>query len=225
MTVDITVGYSPFHHAEAMVLEHSIRRRSSVPIDIRHAPIHEDVLQFPREPHQTTPFAFTRFLTPRNWGGKGFSVFMDPDMLCLCDFREIQELFDSKYVVQVVKHDYVPRSTEKYVGIQLQKQYSYERKNWSSFIIFNNQLCQELYTKDVLASTPGLALNTFRNIPDELIGSIPKQFNFLVDEDNQEGPPKILHYTNGTPNVATVPDEYAKVWNEELDNAANDRWR
>jgi lipopolysaccharide biosynthesis glycosyltransferase len=182
--------------------------------------MHETYMDTPYEPHQTTPFAFTRFLTPSYWGKTGFSVFMDPDMLCLCDIKQLYDLFDPQYAVQVVKHKYTPRAASKYVGGIEKEQTAYDRKNWSSLIIFNNRMCNEIYTRESLHSHSGLTLNTFRNIPDSMIGSIPKEFNYLVGEDNQIGPAKIVHFTNGSPLAPNMADcEYSTEWNNELTQA------
>jgi hypothetical protein len=145
---------------------------------------------------------------------------MDPDMLCLCDIRQLQDLFDPTYAVQVVQHQYTPRKEYKHVGGVEHEQHVYARKNWSSLIIFNNERCRDIYTKQVIDTTPGLTLNTFGNVPDELIGSIPKPFNYLVGEDNQEGPARIVHFTNGTPTGDGPQDcEFATEWNDELHEA------
>lgn len=218
--LNITLGFSSDHRTDLMVLEHSIRSRTSIPIDFRYAPLHESVLARPREPNQTTPFAFTRFLTPFMCKDAEFSLFMDPDMLCLCDIKELYDLIDPQYAVQVVKHDYTPSSNIKYVGGIMAQQLPYARKNWSSLIIFNHKLCEDIYTFDAVTSLSGLALNTFANVPDELIGELPKPYNYLVGEPNQENPAKIVHFTNGTPMVAGFEQcEYATEWTQEFDNA------
>jgi len=214
--LNIHVGYSDGHIMDLAVLEHSIRRRSSIPIDIKYVPEHEIVLNRQRDFHQTTPFSFSRFLVPALWGYKGFSVFMDPDMLCLCDVKELYDAFDPQYAVQVVKHDYVPRTSTKYIGSDIKPQYPYARKNWSSLIIFNNEKCKDIYPFDVVNSAPGLALHAFANIDPSLVGELPKEFNVLVNEDNQAEEAKIAHFTNGMPYIDGYKEgKYADLWLKE----------
>lgn len=216
MLVQFCIGRSAKYQFDAKVLEHSIRVRSSVGVDVRFVPEHEAVLSRPWEPNQTTTFSFTRFLSPYIWGYKGFTIYMDPDMLCLCDAKEIAELIDPQYVVQVVEHDYTPAHTTKFVGQQTFPQTTYARKNWSSFIIFNNEKCQTIYTHETINTLPGFMLHSFANLEDNLIGSLPKEYNYLVGEENQAEKPKIIHFTNGMPYATSC--EYETEWREEVNS-------
>lgn len=220
MTIQISIGYDSKAGHDYSVLEHSIRRRCSVGVDVRRVPEHDTVLKRPWEITQTTPFSFTRFLTPYLWDFKGVSIFMDPDMLCLCDIKELIDLYDPQYAVQVVKHDYVPHLNTKYVGIQPKAQYAYNRKNWASLIIFNNEKCKEIYTKEIVESVSGIMLHQFSNVDDNLVGALPKQYNYIVGEDNQASTGKIIHFSNGMPYVPYFSTcEYATEWFNELDRS------
>ena len=223
MTLQICIGYNK--NIDGIVLQHSIRRRASIGVDIHIVPEHEILLSRPQEDNQSTPFSFTRFLSLYIWKYKGFTVFMDPDMLCLCDVREIEQMFDPQYVVQVVKHEYVPRSPTKFVDLVQRPQLAYPHKNWSSFMILNNEKCRDVYTLETVNTLSGLTLHGFTNLRDTDVGSLPKEYNYLVGEDNQAEQAKIVHFTNGMPYAPGLNNcQYADVWNQELTEALRHRF-
>ena len=53
-------------------------------------------------------------------------------MVCLEDIKELWDLRDNKFALQVVKHEYKTKMTKKYFG---NKNENYPRKNWSSVIL------------------------------------------------------------------------------------------
>ena len=57
-----------------------------------------------------------------------------------------------------VKHEYLPSDDKKFLG---SIQTKYEKKNWSSVMLFNNSECQAL-TPEVVASQTGLYLHQFK---------------------------------------------------------------
>lgn len=224
MTLQVSIGYDSKARHDYTVLEHSIRSRSSVGVDVRKVPEHHTILSRPREITQTTAFSHTRFLTPYMWDFKGVSLFIDPDMLCLCDIKELFDLYDPQYAIQVVKHDYIPQYNTKFVGVLPQAQYAYLRKNWASLIIFNNEKCKEIYTRDIVDNTAGIMLHQFSNIDDSLIGSLPKEYNYIVGETNQAPTAKIVHFSNGMPYVPLFSNcEYAQEWFNEFNIAISNR--
>jgi hypothetical protein len=118
--------------------------------------------------------------------------------------------------VQVVPHDYVPRGTTKFLG---QTQTAYERKNWSSLMVFNNALCRNL-TPEAVNSQPGLWLHRFSWTSDDKIGSLPKIWNYLSGESNQCKPEeaRLIHFTNGGPWFKGYENcEFADLWRQERD--------
>jgi hypothetical protein len=138
---------------------------------------------------------------------------MDCDMLIRCDIRELFRQADSRYAVQVVQHQYHPNPEDKFLG---QRQTIYERKNWSSVILFNNHACRDLTPKSVNAMS-GLDLHQFRWLADEQIGSLSLDWNHLVSEYAPNPDAKIVHFTRGTPCFPEYRDcEFAKEWREEL---------
>jgi len=159
----------------------------------------------------------SRFIVPYLCGYRGFAVFMDCDMLCLGDIAELARytsLADQYgHSCRVVKHAYKPKNDTKFLGAI---QTSYEKKNWSSMMIFNNTLCQELTLKAV-NEKPGLWLHQFGWTEPHRIGGLPLEWNYLVGEENQTShPPKLVHFTQGTPCFPEYQNcEYADLWRAE----------
>lgn len=217
--IRVFIGYDSREAVAFHVLSHSIHRRASAPVDI--SPLMLSQLQgtFHRENHplQSTEFSFSRFLTPYLSNYEGWSLFCDCDMLMLDDIANLWSLRDENCAVQVVKHDHKPREDIKFLD---QPQSKYEKKNWSSVILFNNALCKAL-TPDYVNSATGLELHQFKWLGDDsLIGEIPARWNHLVDYDPElpESDLSLIHYTEGGPYF----DEYkacgyAQLWLDERD--------
>ncbi len=124
---------------------------------------------------------------------------------------------DERFAVQVVKHDHVPSEDVKFLGAT---QTRYEKKNWSSVMLFNCARCTAL-TPDYINSASGLDLHRFHWLSgDELIGELPHRWNHLVDYDPTlpESKLSLLHYTIGGPYFPEYKDcGYADLWRTELE--------
>ena len=196
---NLYVGYDAQEPTAYHVLAHSILRRASSPISV--TPLVRDQLKpfFERQrgPLESTDFSISRFLVPYLSGYQGYSVFMDCDMLCLADIKELWNFVNSRHVaVWVAQHDYTPKSEIK---MQDQVQTVYPRKNWSSVMVFNNSQCRAL-TPDYVSTASGLDLHRFAWVKsDRLIGSLPLEWNWLVGEYAINQAAKMLHYTLGGP--------------------------
>ena len=46
----------------------------------------------------------------------GYAIYADGDMVCNADITELWNLRDPNKAVQVVKHDYLTKMSEKYLG-------------------------------------------------------------------------------------------------------------
>ena len=194
----IFVGFDSKEIVAYHVLCQSIIERSSVPVVF--SPIVLDNLAgiFTRERNslQSTEFSFSRFLTPYLSNFEGWSIFMDCDMLARADIEQLWSLRDSRYSVMCVKHDYVPKTETKFLG---QVQTKYEKKNWSSMILFNNAQCTAL-TKEYVNTATGLQLHQFKWLEsDDQIGELPVVWNYLVNEYEYREDAKIVHFTDGGP--------------------------
>jgi lipopolysaccharide biosynthesis glycosyltransferase len=210
----IFLGFDARETVAFHVASHSIHAGSSIPVSIAPLMLSQlkSVFDRPRDPKQSTDFAFTRFLVPYLCGFQGWAVFADGDILVRRDVAELWALRDDRYAVRVVKHDHQPKETRKFLG---QVQTAYEKKNWSSLMLFNCAKCEKL-TPDYVARTAGLDLHQFRWLSDEaLIGELPHEWNVLVGFDPAPlaDHAAVLHYTIGGPwfsDYRTSPK--ADVW-------------
>jgi hypothetical protein len=212
--IRIFIGYDPREAVAFNVLSFSIQSRASRPVAIAPLMLSQlDGLMW-RERHglQSSDFSFSRFLVPHLCDFQGWALFMDCDMLVLDDVAKLWDLRDERFAVQCVKHDHVPAEDTKFLG---EKQTRYEKKNWSSVMLFNNPRCTAL-TADYVNSASGLELHRFRWLGDDgLIGEIPHRWNHLVDYDPPEPAERLsnLHFTTGGPYFADYKDcSYADLW-------------
>ena len=213
--IRVFIGYDPREAVACNVLAHSIHARASQPVSI--APLMlcqlKGVLTRERYPLQSSDFSFSRFLTPYLSGYTGWSLFMDCDMLMLDDIANLWRLRDERYAVMVVKHIHVPKETVKFLG---EPQSKYEKKNWSSVMLFNNARCAAL-TPEYVNSASGLELHQFKWLEsDDLIGALPNRWNHLVGYDAARSDAALVHYTLGGPYFKDYQNcEYSDEWRRE----------
>lgn len=213
----VCIGYDEKETVAYHVLSHSILRHASGPVSI--TPIIrqqvESVYTRPRGPLESTDFSMTRFLVPYLCGYEGHTLFLDCDMLCQSDIGELflYGLAFPDKAVHVVQHDYVPKSAKKFLD---QPQTAYQKKNWSSVMLFNNALCKQL-TPEYVNTATGLDLHQFKWVADDKIGALPLDWNWLVDEYEPNAKAKLLHYTLGTPCFEQYGNcTHADLWFDEL---------
>ncbi len=208
----VFVGFDSKEVVAYHVLAQSIIEHASIPVVF--SPIVLDhlggIFSRERNPLQSTEFSFSRFLVPYLSGYSGWTLFMDCDMLARADIAELWALRDDRYAVMCVKHDYQPKIETKFLG---QTQTKYEKKNWSSVMLFNNARCRAL-TPDYVNNATGLQLHQFKWLESEdEIGSLPPQWNHLVNEYDYSPDAKIVHYTDGGPYFDEYrDDDYAEEW-------------
>ena len=197
----VFIGYDPNEAVAYHVLEHSLRKHSTIPLAITPLSRNNLAPAFTRErsDNESTEFSFSRFLVPYLCGYKGWALFMDCDMLARADIAEIAALCNPVSAwykaVYVVKHDYESRVTEKFLGA---KNEMYPKKNWSSLMLFNNVRCRKL-TPEVVNEAPGSFLHRFMWTPDDQVGDLPREWNHLVDEYHPNPNAKNFHFTLGGP--------------------------
>ena len=215
--IRIFIGFDPRETVACNVLTYSILRRSSAPVSITPIMLSQlsTVLTRERHPLQSTDFSFSRFLTPYLSGYDGWSIFMDCDMLMLGNIAELWAMRDSGYAVQVIKHDHRPMEKKKFLGSE---QVAYEKKNWSSVMIFNNSRCRHL-APEYVNSASGLELHQFKWLEnDALIGELPGRWNHLVGYDSPDQDASLVHFTIGGPYFPAYKDcSYADMWRAERD--------
>lgn len=178
----------------------------------------------------STEFAISRFLVPhlaRYMARKGakmspyaadnFAIFMDSDMLVTRSLDEVFALADPDKAVQVVQHKMVSGDDVKMDG---QKQSYYDRKNWSSFILWNiNHPAHDHLTPDVVNSATGRFLHGFEWLTKDEIGELPAEWNYLVGYDKwfDDDPPANIHFTSGIPSMPGYEHvDYADRWRDML---------
>lgn len=209
--IKIFLGYDPRESVAFHVASHSILRHASAPVSI--TPLVLSQLPLTRRIEGSTEFAFSRFLVPWLCGYQGRAIYADCDILVREDIGQLMRRPDMTFsAVWVVKHKYQPKSSIKMDG---QPQIPYDRKNWSSVMVFDCSRCQML-TPHLVDTMPGLWLHQFKWLPDSEIGELDPAWNFLVGE--QEGDyGKLLHYTQGGPWFKECEScDYAEEWKAEL---------
>lgn len=215
----IYVGYDSREDIAWQVCRHSLLRHAHRPppiFPLRQKAVRELGLYTREQDLASTEFSLTRFLTPYLACHNGWTLFVDCDFLFTKNIFELLEGLDPDKAVYVVKHDYVPRQEMK---MDAQRQTSYPRKNWSSFMVFNNShpLVRALTPEVVNTASPAY-LHRFGWIPDDsLIGELPLSWNFLEGEyDAPAVTPNAIHFTNGGP---WFPDwenvDFADLWRAE----------
>ena len=214
--IKVFIGYDPREAVAFSVLAHSIHVRASVPVSITPLVLSElsGILTRERHPLQSTDFSFSRFLTPFLSDYAGWSIFTDCDMLVRDDIARLYALRDERYAVMVVKHEHVPKESTKFLG---QPQTPYQKKNWSSVMLFNNARCRAL-TLEYVNAASGLELHQFKWLAnDDLIGQIPARWNHLVGYSKRNPDAALVHFTLGGPYFDEFRDcEYAQEWRDEL---------
>ena len=216
--VRIFIGYDNVETVAWHVLSHSIFARASLPVSITPLNLRNLGRYFnrARDPKQSNDFSFTRFLVPYLCGYQGWAIFMDCDMLCRDDIAKLWCLRDPDYQVSVVKNEHIvlPGKETKYLG---RVQTRYERKNWSSLMLFNNAACDKL-TVDYVSTAHGLDLHQLKWADEPRIGPLPRSWNHLVGVNEPNKDAQLVHYTLGGPWFTETADcEFAPHWHKELD--------
>jgi hypothetical protein len=169
----------------------------------------------------TNAFTYQRFLVPElcNWAGK--ALFVDgADMLLRASVGQLVDLYDKRFAVQVVKHDYQTKHPVKYVGTSMQApNSSYDRKNWSSLILWNCGHMAHFRARDdirrAVEEGDGKYLHRFAWLKDDEIGDLPKEWNWLCQEYGENPDAKLIHYTAGIPSFEHYKDgEMSEPWHQ-----------
>jgi hypothetical protein len=201
--VNLYVGFDPREEIGSHTFASSVIHNASEPVAI--TALHLPALQRVYGAGQrdgTNNFIYTRFLIPYLQGYKGWALFVDgADMVCRGDIAELWAMRDPWKAVQVVQHDYKTKHPRKYVGTQMEAEnHDYPRKNWSSVMLMN---CAHYdwrrLTPSNVEKMAGSDLHRFSFIEPRFIGDLPKEWNWLADEDGENPEAKLLHWTAGIP--------------------------
>lgn len=198
----IFIGYDAVESVAWHTLAHSIYSQSSIPVAI--VPLNlsslSEVYDRPRDAKQSNSFSYTRFLVPFLSEYSGISLYLDCDMLLRGDVKDIMSVLSSEpdKAVYVVKHDYIPRDSIKYLG---NKQEAYPRKNWSSVMLFNcDHPSHRILNPQYVSTASPATLHRFGWLEDTDVGSLDRKWNWLVGEyDNPPPDVRNVHWTIGGP--------------------------
>lgn len=198
MTLEIFTGFDPREAVGWHVFAQSVIDHTSLPVCFQ--PLQNRHLGMPEGTNQ---FTFSRFLIPwlRSWE-PGVVLFADGcDMLCRADVAELFDLADPGMAVQVVKHDYETRHPIKYVGTPLEcGNGDYPRKNWASLMLINcGHFAWRQITPEAVRTMRPLDLLQLRFLPEDRVGALPAEWNWLADEHGPSDSAKLLHWTAGIP--------------------------
>ncbi len=235
----VCIGYDKREHNGYIVTRNSLQRHSSIPLFINCLDIRalQNAGLYTRPQYIksgqmydqqdgrpfSTEFAFSRFLVPALSLYNGWSLFVDCDFIFTADIAELLTMLDPSKAVMVVKHDHVPTEITKMDGVS---QGAYPRKNWSSFILWNNaHPANNVLDLATVNRQPGRWLHGFEWLADDEIGSLPLTWNWLsgVNEGLEETP-KGIHFTLGLPFMPGHENSpYADLWRAELNPSAGEQ--
>ena len=228
----IWMGYDPREDLAYRVGRHSILSRTDSNVTVYKLGLEElcvqSILTRPIERKDgrlwcpisqapmATEFAISRFCSfffP--WVHDGWTLFVDSDIVCFTDIRQLWRELDDKYAVMCVKHQQVVKEGETKMDGQLQTFYA--RKNWSSVMAINHKHpANKQFTLTDLNTRPGRDLHAFFWLKDEEIGELDTKWNVLVgvNDMNKVKFSGIWHYTLGGPWFPTWKGgEFDMVWN------------
>ena len=213
--ITLVVGFDQREAVAYHTFCQSVLEKASLPVQV--IPLAENTLAGYRETHSdgSNKFIYSRFLTPYLNDFSGWAIFADGDMVCQTDIKELWDLRDESKALLVVKHNYQTKAHTKYLG---NKNENYPRKNWSSLILWNcAHPAHRQLTPEFVQKQSGAYLHRFSWLPDQQIGELPKTWNWLAIEYDNNPEAKLIHYTLGTPCFK----EYAKTSMAELWHASN----
>ena len=214
--VKIYIGFDQRESIAYHAFVQSLIDHASIPLDI--TPLAVKTLKGYEEKHKdkSNDFVYSRFLTPFLNDFKGWAIFVDGDMICQTDIKELLDLRDNSKALQVVKHDYKTKANQKYLGNINQ---DYPRKNWSSVILWNcTHPKHKILTPDFIANTSGKYLHRFSWLDDNEIGELPKEWNWLATEYPNNKEANIIHYTLGAPCFKDYRNtEMSDIWLKKYD--------
>jgi hypothetical protein len=235
MNRSIYIGFDPREAAAFAVARSSAQRRLTQPIRIRGLVLGRlQELGLYRRPIEwregptanrimwdtisgapmSTQHANARFLVP-HLAVTGWALFMDGDVLVRGNLVRLFDGLDQSKAIYCVKHAHMPATGVKMDG---QEQVQYARKNWSSVVIWNcEHPSNRALTGDVVNSLAGRDLHRFVWLEDDEIGELDPRWNWLVRQSPPVEEPQIVHFTEGTPDMAGYDeDPYADEWRQEL---------
>lgn len=212
--LNVFIGFDQREAVAYHVCANSLIRHSSEPLAL--TPLALNNLGSYAETHSdgSNEFIYSRFLVPHFMNYQGWALFIDGDMLLRDDIAKLFALKDDSKAVMCVHHDYKTKQTEKYLGARNE---DYPRKNWSSVVLWNcAHPANKTVTPEFIMNATGAQLHRFTWLDDDLVGELPKVWNWLPDEFGANEEAKLLHFTLGTPSFVDCANvDMAAEWHRE----------
>jgi lipopolysaccharide biosynthesis glycosyltransferase len=216
--INLFVGFDQREAIAYHVFSQSVISKSSSPVSI--TPLALNNLKSYKETHLdgSNTFIYSRFLVPYLMNFKGWAIFADGDMICNEDISNLWAIRSEEKAIMCVKHNYKTKKNIKYLG---NKNEDYPRKNWSSLMLWNcGHKLNSILTPDYIESQSGAFLHRMSWLPDELIGDIPVEWNWLADEYANNEDAKVVHYTLGTPCFSDYKNSpMSDLWHAAFDQS------
>ena len=116
--IRVFIGFDPRETVAFHVLSQSIHARASQPVSVTPLMLSQlhVLMTRERDPLQSTDFSFSRFLTPYLCDYKGWAIFMDCDLLCRYDIKNLWDLKSDKYAIMCIHHNHNPTEDTKFLG-------------------------------------------------------------------------------------------------------------
>jgi hypothetical protein len=212
--VKIFVGFDSRYPKVYETCVASIKRYTSVPVEPVNLALLKRNNLYWRTDQGSTEFTFSRFLVPYLKGYYGHAIFCDSDFIWTRDPVDVMEEMEVNKAVNVVKHNIRAQDLPS-IKMDGQPQVWYERKNWSSFMVFNceHPFCKAL-TPQYVSNASWEELQTLE-WAGESIGGVSYEYNFLVGYYEPSILPFGIHYTDGGPWLEDYKDcEFNELWRE-----------
>ena len=164
----------------------------------------------------STDFSLARFWLPLVAERSGWALFCDSDFLWRRDVHELFALADPRYAVMVVPHQQNVVETVKMRG---QPQTEYERKNWTSLMLWNlSHAGARRVSVGMLNQSLKRDLHQLLWLADNEIGFLPEEWNWLDGTSAPDLEAAAAHFTRGTPDMPNwIDTQYAGEWRSYAD--------
>lgn len=194
--IRVFIGYDSREAVAYHVCANRINRQAKRPVAITPLALHNQHEY--RETHADgiNQFIYSRFLLPHLTDYTGCALFVDGDMVVRDDISQLWDLRDESKAVMSVQNDYKAKAHGKHLG---SKNQDYPRKNWSSVLLWNcGHPANHVVTQAFVEAGTGAQLHRFTWLTDDLVGALPKVWNWLPQELGANPDAKLLHWTLGT---------------------------
>ena len=195
--INIYVGFDQKEAVAYHVFCQSLIDNTSIPLQIH--PMALRTLNKYKEHHQdrSNDFVYSRFLIPFLNNYQGWAIFVDGDMICQSDIKELFDLRDETKALMVVKHNYKTKARKKYLEILMKiTQEKIGQVLFYGIVVIKNI---RYLTPEFVANQTGKFLHRFSWLDDKDIGELPLIGIGLAIEYEDNTNAKIIHYTLGTP--------------------------